>query len=310
MIFNRYTAAVVLLLVGWMMPLMLPASPTIQTWRTANGAKVLFVPAPEIPMVDVRLVFDAGSARDGDKPGVNSFTNSLLSQGAGPWSAQQIAERLESVGAKLEVGSLRDMAWVSLRTLTESAAMDKALQTMAMVTAEPRFDQEDVERKRQSILASLLQDEQSPGDVGQKTLYRKVFGEHPYAEDPKGTQESVAAIQREDLIATHKRLYVARNAIVAIVGAVERAQAEAIAETITKGLAAGEHAPRCPRSSRWSRRRRRTSSFPPPRPISISGRRVSSGTTRIISPCTWEITCSAAVGWSPSSARRFVRNGA
>jgi len=228
------------------LPLVSSASPKIQTWQTANGAKVLFVPAPELPMMDVRVVFDAGSARDGDKPGVTSFTNSLLSQGAGDWSAQQIAERLENVGANLDLGSLRDMAWVSLRTLTEPGAMQEALQTMAAVLAKPRFAAEDVERERQSILASLLQDEQSPGDVGQKALYRKVFGQHPYAGDPKGTRESVNEIQREDLIDTHRRLYVARNAIVAIVGAVDRKQAEAIARQITEGLPAGEHAPPLP----------------------------------------------------------------
>ena len=247
MISKRHFVLPVLL---WLMVLGVPlnasASPKIQTWQTANGAKVLFVPAPELPMVDVRMVFDAGSARDGDKPGVTTFTNSLLSQGAGDWSAQQIAERMENVGANLELGALRDMAWVAVRTLTEPDAMQTALQTMAVVLADPRFDTKDVERERQSILASLLQDEQSPGDVGQKALYRKVFGRHPYAEDPKGTRESVTQIQREDLIATHRRLYVARNAVVAIVGAVERKQAEAIADQISKGLPTGEHAPPLP----------------------------------------------------------------
>lgn len=203
-----------LLLVCWLLPGILLATPPIQSWETGNGAKVLFVSAPEIPMVDVRVVFDAGSARDGNKPGVTSFTNSLLSQGAGPWSAQQIAERLESVGANLETGSLRDMAWVSLRTLTESVAKETALQTMAVILAEPRFTAQDVERERQAILASLLQDEQTPGEVGKQALYQKVFRSHPYAKDPTGTRDSVLAIQREDLIATHKRLYVARNAVV------------------------------------------------------------------------------------------------
>jgi zinc protease len=243
---RTFVLPILIWLAGLVVPLSLWASPKIQTWETANGAKVLFVPASELPMVDVRVVFDAGSARDGDKPGVTSFTNSLLNQGAGEWNAQQIAERLESVGANLGLGSLRDMAWVSLRTLTEPEAMQTALATMAAVLAEPRFDAGDVERERQTILASLLQDEQSPGDVGQKALYRAVFGEHPYAGDPTGTRESVSQIQREDLIATHRRLYVARNAIVAIVGAVQRKQAEAIAEQISKGLPAGEHAPPLP----------------------------------------------------------------
>jgi len=220
--------------------------PQIQTWQTSNGARVLFVAAPEIPMLDVRVVFDAGSARDGDKSGVTSFTNSLLTEGAGEWDARQVATRLENVGAQLESGSLRDMAWVTLRSLTEPKALAVSLETLGKILAQPRFDNEEIERERQSILAGLLQDEQSPGEVGKKRLYQLVFGDHPYAADPAGSRESVQSITREDILATHRRLYVARNALVAIVGAVERAQAEAIAEQLTSALPVGEHAPPLP----------------------------------------------------------------
>ncbi len=216
------------------------AGPQIQSWQTANGARVLFVEAPELPMLDIRVVFDAGSARDGDLPGVTSFTNSLLAEGAGPWSAQQVAERLEQVGAQLGTGSLRDMAWISARTLTQPDALDLTLETLAKILAEPRFEESDLERQRQLILASLLQDEQSPGSVGSKRLYRLVFGEHPYAGDPSGTRESVQAITRDQIRATHRRLYVAKNAVLALVGAVQRKQAEAIAEQLTAALPAGE----------------------------------------------------------------------
>ncbi|MCU7797746.1 MAG: insulinase family protein [Candidatus Thiodiazotropha sp. (ex Myrtea spinifera)] len=235
-----------LLITGLWFTSTLFAGPQIQSWQTTNGAGVLFVEAPEIPMVDVRIVFDAGSARDRDKPGVTSFTNSLLSEGAGEWSAQEIAERLEHVGAQLEVGSLRDMAWVSARTLTKLDALSVTLETMTKILAEPRFDPEEIERERQSILASLLQDEQSPGSVGKKRLYELVFGDHPYAADPEGTRQSVKSITRDDIIETHKRLYVAGNAQVAIVGAIDRKQAKAIAEQLTASLPAGEAVPPLP----------------------------------------------------------------
>ncbi|MCU7941502.1 MAG: insulinase family protein [Candidatus Thiodiazotropha sp. (ex Cardiolucina cf. quadrata)] len=230
-----------LLLAGWA-----TAAPQIETWQTANGAKVLFVEAPEIEMVDVRIVFDAGSARDGGKQGVTSFTNSLLSEGAGDWNAYQIAERIEGVGAQLETGSLRDMAWVSVRSLTESKALSTTLETLAAVVAEPRFTDEDIERQRQSILAGLVQDEQSPGSLGKKRLYQLVFGDHPYAGDPGGSIGSVKAITRKDIVATHKRLYVAKNAQVAIVGAVSRQQAESIADRVTGGLEPGQAVPKLP----------------------------------------------------------------
>ncbi|MET0066477.1 MAG: pitrilysin family protein [Candidatus Thiodiazotropha sp.] len=238
------------------------ASPRIERWETPNGARVLFVHAPEIPMLDVRLVFDAGSARDGDKPGVTSFTNSLLEQGAGEWNAYQVAERLEGVGAQLEVGSLRDMAWVAVRTLTEPQALTTAQDTLSAVVAEPRFDPEDLSRERQAILAGLTEDEQSPGSVGRKQLYRLVFGDHPYASDPSGNRESVEAITREDIIKTHERLYVANNAVVAIVGDVSRSEAEAIADQVTRGLPAGQTPPPLPEVASLDKPVERRIAFP------------------------------------------------
>ncbi len=222
------------------------AGPKIQSWQTDNGARVLFVEAPELPMVDIRLVFDAGSARDGDKPGVSAFANSLLTQGAGPWDAQQIAERLERVGSQISTDSLRDMAWVSVRSLTQPDALETTLETLTKIVAEPRFGKEDLERQRQAILASLLQDEQSPSSVGSKRLYQLVFGNHPYAGDPEGTRASIEAITRDDILAVHQRYYVAKNALVAIVGAVDRSQAESIAKRLTSALPAGEPAPVLP----------------------------------------------------------------
>ncbi len=243
---SKFFSKLMLLALGWLLSGSLLAGPVIQTWQTANGAKVLYVPAPEIPMVDVRVVFDAGSARDGGNLGVTSLTNTLLTEGAGDWSANEISERLENVGSSLNTGSLRDMAWASVRSLTEQNALNTTLDTLAAVLAQPRFNTEDLERERQATLASLLQDEQSPGTTGKKRLYHLVYGDHPYAPDSEGTTASVKALTRKEIVATYKRLYVARNALVAIVGAVDREQAEAMAERVVGGLKPGEHSPKLP----------------------------------------------------------------
>ena len=42
----------------------------IQSWKTAEGAKVLFVEARELPMFDLRLTYAGGSSQDGDVPGL------------------------------------------------------------------------------------------------------------------------------------------------------------------------------------------------------------------------------------------------
>jgi zinc protease len=222
------------------------ATPKIQSWDTPNGARVLFVPAPDLPMVDVRVVFNAGSARDGAQPGLASLTQSMLTQGAGEWDADALAERLERVGAELSSGSLRDMAHVSLRTLTDQPALDIAVETMAAILGQPVFARADFDRVRENTLVGLRRDEQDPGTVGKKAVYRMIYGEHPYAGDPAGTLGSVAALQRDDLAAFHRRYYVARNAVVAIVGALTRSEAEALAERVTAALKPGEPAPSLP----------------------------------------------------------------
>jgi len=238
------------------------ASPEIQSWTTLNGARVLFVTAPDLPMVDVRVVFDAGSARDGDTPGLADMTNSLLNDGAGSWDANQIAQRLEEVGAQLGLGSKRDMAWASIRTLTEERAFERSVSTLAAILAQPSFESDDLERGRKSMLTALSLGEQKPGTIAKKAFYRAIFGDHPYATPSGGTKRSVAAITRDQVIGFHQRYYVARNAVISIVGAVGRAEAEKLAERLAAGLAAGQPAAVLPQVAALQQMQRESAQFP------------------------------------------------
>jgi zinc protease len=241
---KHLVAAAAVTLLGLSLPV--SATPRIETWQTERGAEVLYAPAPDLPMVDVRIVFDAGSARDGSRPGLAAMTAGMLTEGAGGLDADTIAQRIEVVGAELGTGADRDMAYASLRSLTEPDALRTALDTMTRVLAAPDFPQADLERVRANTLVGLRQEQQDPGSVGSRALYRAVYGDHPYAGDPSGTLESVAAITRDALVQFHRRHYTAPNATIAIVGAVDRAQAEVLAELLTAGLPAGEPPPSLP----------------------------------------------------------------
>jgi zinc protease len=218
------------------------AGPKIETWQTANGARVLFVAAPQLPMVDVRVVFDAGAARDGERPGLAAFTAGMLNEGARDWNADTIAERMENVGASLSAATDRDMTSVAVRSLTREPALTTALETLAGVLAAPSFPADALERNRENTLIGLRQEQEQPAKVAQKALYRQVFGGHPYASDPSGTEESVRALTAADLKAFHDRYYTGANAVVAIVGALDRPAAQALAEQVVGTLPAGERA--------------------------------------------------------------------
>ena len=261
----------------WLAPvLLLAATPTlagpqIQTWQTASGARVLFVPVPDIPMVDVRVVLDAGSVRDGERPGLAAMTADMLTQGAGDWDADDLADRLEQIGARLDASADRDMTAVALRTLTQEQVMQTAVETLAAVLARPTFAEPDLERERQNRLVALRHDEESPMTVGKKAFFRAIYGAHPYAADPDGTAESVARIGRADIQSFHRRYYTAANAVVAIVGALDRAGAERLAERVTAGLPVGERAPAVAPVEELSTARQETIDFPSSQTTVLAG---------------------------------------
>ena len=219
------------------------AVPQIQTWTSDTGAKVMFVPADSLPMVDVRVVFDAGGARDGDLPGLATFTNALLTEGAAELDAAAFAENIESRGIQIGSDSLRDMAWLTLRSLTEPEVLSIGLTRLSEALANPRFDQDAIERIRDQMHAVLRQQEQSPSDIASREFYATLFADHPYGVPTEGTKASVDKITLNAIKAFHKKYYVAKNAVISIVGAQTREQAEQIANQVTRDLPQGEKAP-------------------------------------------------------------------
>ncbi len=214
----------------------------IQHWTTNNGARVYFVPAPEIPMLDVSITFDGGSARDGEQAGLALLTNGLLDDGAGTLSTDQIAQRFEGVGAQFGLAAHRDMAALTLRSLSDVELLQPALSMVAHLLHTPAFPQEAFERERKQMMIALRAGEQSPAVLAEKAFYTAVYGDHPYASPSLGTQESLAALTLDDVHRFHEKYYVARNAVIAITGDVDRKAAEKIAENLISPLPAGEAA--------------------------------------------------------------------
>jgi zinc protease len=218
------------------------ASPDIEHWTTKNGARVYFVHAPELPMVDMRIVFDAGAARDESDSGLAILTNGLLAEGAGGLTANEIAERFESIGARFGNSAHRDMATLSLRTLSEKKIFDNAVSTLTSILTRPNFPKAAFERERSRLLTTLKRHKQSPGSQADEAFYGAVFEGHPYQLLPTGTEVGINGLSIKKLKSFYEKYYVGRNAILAIVGDLDRNAAEQLAETLLGLLPTGKPA--------------------------------------------------------------------
>ena len=215
------------------------AAPKIEHWTTSNGLRVYYVHAPELPMLDLRLQFDAGSARDGAKPGLAMLTAQMLDTGAAGLSEDQLAEQFESVGAQFSASASMDMTAISLRTITLEKPQQTALDLWLKVITQPDFPQPAFERIQKLTLVALQGEKQDPESLANKAFYKALYGDHPYGQPANGTESSIPSLKVADLKTFYQQYYVAKNGLLAMVGAVERAQAEALAEKIAAALPAG-----------------------------------------------------------------------
>jgi zinc protease len=213
------------------------ATPKIQHWQSASGAKVLFVEDHDIPMLDVAVTLPAGSSFDeADKSGVAGLTHQLLDAGSEGLSEDEISRGMADIGAQFGGGFDPDRSSMSLRTLSSASERDKALDIMARVLQHPEFPEAILAREKVRLIAALKEAETKPESIAAKAFQKAVFGTHPYALLGSGEVDSVEIITVQDLRDFYRAHYQASHAVVAIMGDATRAQAEAIAQQLTAQL--------------------------------------------------------------------------
>jgi zinc protease len=226
----------------------------IQSWTLANGARVLFVESPSIPILDISVEFDAGSRRDpAGKAGTASLTNAMLDTGlreapastAEPAMTEaQISDALADIAAQRGGDVGNDRAGVTLRTLSSPAERDKASLLLARILAHPSFPQNVLERDKARVISSIREELTQPEAIANKAFWRVLYGAHPYGSTE--TVASVEAITRDDLVAFHRKHYVANRAVVSMIGNISRVEADKIAGQLTQRLPQGEPLPAMP----------------------------------------------------------------
>lgn len=192
----------------------LRAEIAIQEITSPGGIRAWLVEDHNIPFVALEIRFKGGTSLD--LPGKRGATNLMaatLEEGAGDMDALAFATARDSLAAQISFGSDEDGVSVSAQILTE--VREQGLDLLRQALVNPRFDDDAVERVKGQVLAGLRAAEQDPGAIAEKLGRARSFPDHPYGTLGDGTQESVAAMTRADVIAAHKgaiardRIYVA-----------------------------------------------------------------------------------------------------
>lgn len=219
-----------------------------EQWQTKNGVRVVFYPAQEVPMLDISIVFAAGSAYDGEQFGLSMLTTQLLNQGCDGWSANKLAEKIEQTGGQYKAESSRDMAVLSMRTLSRPDALKEAVEALSLIVSQPNFPKTAFSQEKNQQLMAIKQLRESPEEVANLTFFKALYGQHPYAHPVVGDEIHVKAITLKHVRDFYQRYFVGKNAVLVLVGAIDSETAHHLANDLVSALPEGQKAAPIPKA--------------------------------------------------------------
>ena len=215
----------------------------IQHWTLANGAKVYLAATDALPIVDVQVDFDAGSRRDpAAQAGLAGVSASMVEKGVRASGSEPaldenaLGEAWADLGASFNAGAGSERTSFSLRSLADPALLGKAVALAAREIGEPSFPADIWERERQQINAAIKEANTKPATIAGRTFAKLVYGTQPLGQE--ATEATLAAIDVAAMRQRYDRLIQPCRAKLSIVGAVTRAQADAIATQLLSRLPA------------------------------------------------------------------------
>ena len=188
-----------------------------------NGAVLIVSEKDDVPLVGIEVLIRGGAVRDQEgKSGTASLFAGMVERGAGSRNAVEIAEAIESVGGRLSTAA--DLEGIRIRAEFLSRDLDLALGLVRDLVTAPALDADELAtlRERQINLIRAAKDS-DPGRLMSSYAAGFLYGEHPYGNPMTGSEDSLAGITHEDILAYYANEVGGDRLIVSISGDVAAA---------------------------------------------------------------------------------------
>lgn len=185
-----------------------------------NGLRIVVFEDDRLPLVSYRLAFLSGDVNDPvGSTGLTSAMAATLPEGTENYTSRQLAEKIERLGASLGASASDDFTIVSASSLSLYAS--EVLSLLAETALRPKFPEQELDLYRRNTVENLkFQRSQPPFLAGEQTA-KLLYGEHPYGKVSPSAND-IEKIEQQSLVDFHSRIIIPNNAMLIVVGDVER----------------------------------------------------------------------------------------
>lgn len=212
--------------------------PPVQQFQLANGLKVILVEKHTLPVVEGRVIIDAGAMREpAAKNGLASLTGRLLSEGTGTMTGADIARAMDALGAQYTAGAGFSTSFADVVAL--SNVFPQAMSLAAKTVIAPSFPASEFGRVKNQALAAYQQAHARTSGLAADAFVRAAFDSTaPFSRPVNGNLATIGALTRDDVVAWHTSMFAPSAATFLIVGDITPAEARSVAQQAFGGWTA------------------------------------------------------------------------
>ena len=184
-----------------------------------NGLKWIHRPVSHNQIVAIELFLPGGVVDDPvEQAGLTRLTTAAMVKGTESRSALQLAQAMESLGASFGVDAQPDFLAMGGQVISEN--WGPTFELFEDILLHPSFPDAEVEKEREALLNVLRTSHEHIFNVAEERLRKELFIDHPYGRPEEGTESSVRALARKDLVQWHRRCFRPEGAVLVTVGPV------------------------------------------------------------------------------------------
>lgn len=202
---------------------------TVRLSALPNGLRLVTQQMESVESVSLGVWVGTGARYEtADINGVSHFLEHMAFKGTERRSARAIAEEIENVGGHLNAYTSREQTAYHATVLKEDVPL--AVDIIADILLNSRFDQTELDRERAVILQEIGQANDTPDDVIFDRFQEAAFPDQPVGRPVLGTAEIVGAMSRDTLIGYMASQYTAPHMVLAAAGNLDHDRLAALAQ--------------------------------------------------------------------------------
>ncbi|MCQ2607287.1 MAG: insulinase family protein [Bacteroidales bacterium] len=201
---------------------------TPQCYKAECGTPIHILPVQDQEVVKIDFIFNAGEYFS-EHPIVALSTLKMLQEGSSSRTSEEIAEKLDFLGAYLFCSMTKDYSTISLCCLEKHAK--EAFEIVSDFILHPTFPEDKLAIHKSNRFEQFKIDSERVEIRSQRLLANTLFGsQHPYGKIMESTDFEY--LTRENLISFHKENFTAEKTKIFVCANLQSAKAKDLLETI------------------------------------------------------------------------------